>query len=609
MITQSRSHPDVRSVLVAVRELRRLGAGASDLHARFAAVAAMLCRGDLAVVVARSDGEWQATEVHDAVGIAETERGHLLSCATRLADRATANGYAMEPVEPNAVMIGVALEGRKPAAVVAVLLTRHTQAQQRDAAIRLHLIADIPATPTDGANGGHDTIDLAKVLDLIVTVVGKDSFAASAVTLCNELAARFGCMRVSLGWSDRQAAVRVRAISHIERFDVRTDSVRGLEAAMEEAIDQDESLIWPGSETRGAVMFAHERFARRESLRQILSLLLHQDDEPVGVVVCERADRTFTDDELRLLHLAANLLSRWLTNLYRHDRPWHQRLRHLAGEAAAALSRPRHTAAKATIAAGVALVLFGVFGRIGYTVDAPALLKTDQLAYLPVPFDGYIETVEVEVGDLVEKGRTLVTLDTAELYLKESEATADIHRFARAADKARAQGQLADMLISEAQVEQARARLERVGYYLSHAEMTSPIDGILVEGDHKGVHGAPVKKGDVLFKVMRLEDFYFEVYVDERDVQDVGEDAVGEVSFLSRPDVRFPVRIDTINPMAEIKSEYGNVFVARAVLVGDSSAWWRPGMSGLVRLEASARSPLWIAFHRTIDFLRLHFWL
>jgi len=40
---------------------------------------------------------------------------------------------------------------------------------------------------------------------------------AAAMTFCNEIASRYRCDRVSLGWI-KGAYVRVQAVSHMERF-------------------------------------------------------------------------------------------------------------------------------------------------------------------------------------------------------------------------------------------------------------------------------------------------------------------------------------------------------------------------------------------------------
>ena len=45
-----------------------------------------------------------------------------------------------------------------------------------------------------------------------------------------------------------------------------------------------------------------------------------------------------------------------------------------------------------------------IFGKWSYRIEASFILKTDDLAYIPAPFDGYIQHVPVQVGDRVEAG-------------------------------------------------------------------------------------------------------------------------------------------------------------------------------------------------------------
>ncbi|KAF0114257.1 MAG: membrane-fusion protein-like protein [Rhodospirillaceae bacterium] len=329
----------------------------------------------------------------------------------------------------------------------------------------------------------------------------------------------------------------------------------------------------------------------------------------MAVVVCERADRAFIEQENRLLHLAILQVTPWLAGLRRHDRGWGERLRDGMHDAAAALIAPRRTATKLVAVAVLVGLAVMLLGRWAYRIEATAILKTDHLAYLPAPFEGYIDHVRVEIGDAVHEGDALLTLDPADLYLKESEALADILHYVRAADKARAQGALADMRIAEAQGEQARARLERVRYTLAHAAVRAPFEGIVVEGERTELLGAPVRKGEILFKVARLEEgLYLELEVDERDIHEIAVGHAGDVAFLSRTDLRFPVRIERIDPMATVKPERGAVFVVRAVFTGAPASWWRPGMSRLAKIEAGPRRIPWILGHRTLDFLRLRFW-
>ena len=55
----------------------------------------------------------------------------------------------------------------------------------------------------------------------------------------------------------KDAYIRVQAISHMEKFEKKMDAVQYLEAAMEEAFDQDEEILWPRPEEVHSVVRDH----------------------------------------------------------------------------------------------------------------------------------------------------------------------------------------------------------------------------------------------------------------------------------------------------------------------------------------------------------------
>jgi biotin carboxyl carrier protein len=426
------------------------------------------------------------------------------------------------------------------------------------------------------------------------------------MTFCNELASRYRCDRVSLGWL-KGAYVRLQAISHMERFEKKMDAVQTLEAAMEEAFDQDEEILWPATEGSLFVTRDHETFSREQGSKHILSLPIRLEDEPVGVVTCERSKEPFSEEEIRGLRVLCDQAARRLGDLKRHDRWFGARMAQSVKESLGKLLGVEHTFAKLIGLVVCAALAFLIFGKLNYRVEAPFILKTDDLAYLPAPFDGYIDEVHVKVGDLVKEKDPLLTLDTRELLLEESTAIANQNRYSREAEKARAQNALADMRIAMALEAQAVARLKLVRYHLNHAQLRAPFVGIVVEGDLEELLGAPVKKGDILFKVARIEKMYAEVKVDERDIHEVTGSATGQIAFVSRPDLKFPIHVARVDPVA-IPEEEGNVFLVRAHLTEEFANWWRPGMSGVAKINVGKRNVLWILTHRTIDFLRIFFW-
>jgi hypothetical protein len=129
---------------------------------------------------------------------------------------------------------------------------------------------------------------------------------------------------------------------------------------------------------------------------------------------------------------------------------------------------------------------------------------------------------------------------------------------------------------------------------------------VVVEGDLRERIGAPVKTGDVLLKVARLDALYVELKVNERDISQVLQSKTGQVAFASRPADTFDIGIERIEPSA-VPEKDGNRFLVRGA-VGKKAEWFRPGMSGVAKVNAGTRSLLWIGTHRLVDFLRLKLW-
>lgn len=550
-----------------------------------------------------------------------TSRGDVLVAGPNprideIADAAALDGFALEDPEKadtakaDGIIVAVRLKLQEERLSVAVfLLERSGALAPREAVTRLTLVADTPATYQLGQIVGRARGDVAKfaeALDLMVLLNAKTRFMAAAMTFCNEIASRYRCDRVSLGWL-KGPYVRVQAISHMERFEKKMDVVQAIERTMEEAFDQDEEILWPRPAESGAVTRDHENFSREQGSPFIVSLAIRLDEEPVGVLTCERSQGPFSEEEVRGLRVLCDQSSRRLGDLKRHDRWFGARMATGIRESLSKLLGAEHTFAKAAGIIVFAALAFLIFGKLDYRVEAPFILKTDDLAYVPAPFDGYIEQVHVKIGDPVRKEGLLLTLDTRELKIEESTAIANQNRYRREAEKALAQRALADMKVAQALEDQARAQLKLVQYHTEHAQLKAPFDGVVVEGEMKELLGAPVKKGDVLFKVARIEKMYAELKVNERDVHELAAEARGEISFVTRPDLKFPITVQRIDPVA-VSEQGENVFLVRVLFPEGVSPWWRPGMSGVAKIDAGKRNVLWIFTHRTIDFLRIYFW-
>jgi hypothetical protein len=493
--------------------------------------------------------------------------------------------------------------------VAILLVSEITDASARDALVRLALAADVPETYQMGLairQASADVEKLAVAHDLMTEINQHKRFLAAALALCNGLATRFRCERVSLGWL-QGGYIKLRAMSQTERFNGKMEAAQLLEAAMDEALDQNEEIVWPAPEAATFVVRDHARFAQKLNPGNLCSVPLRHDGNAVAVLSCERAEAGFHAIELQQLRLCVDQAAARMVDLHRRDRWVGGRMALWAKEHLAKVVGPRHTWAKIGALFALAVILVVLFVRVPYRVEGNFVVKSDEVSFRTAPYDGYLEEVWVRAGDVVKSNAPLVRLATRELELEQSAALADLGRYQREAEKARATNGLAEMRIVQALGEQAKARLDLVRHKLSESIIRAPFDGVIVEGDLRERLAAPVKQGDALLKVARLERLYVEADVNERDVHEILNRQEGEIAFVSQPKLKFPVRIVKVEPAAFPRTE-GNVFVVHCQFGSPLEPWWRPGMTGLCKLNVEPRTLGWILTHRTVDFLRMFLW-
>lgn len=453
----------------------------------------------------------------------------------------------------------------------------------------------------------EDNRAFTQAFDLLGMLDRQTRFLPAVMSLCNELVRQTRCSRVSLGWRS-DAYVRIQAISDLLRFERGMESVQKLEAAMEEACDQDEEIILPEPDDAGYVCRDHRLFAQSQGVPYVASLPLRLDNRPVGVVTLERTDRAFSADEITALRVMFDRATRRLDELERHDGSvWHRGVRGTRDGLARVLG-PEHTWWKALGVVLAAAFLIIVLGTWPHRVEGNFLVRSDTLVNLPAPFEGYLAEVPVRVGDQIKAGDVLIRLDKRELLLEQSSLLAELARYEAERALAEVERRLADMRAAAAGKEQTQASLDITRFRLTRADITAPTNGVLIEGDLRDRIGTPVRAGDLLMRMTQLDAMYVEIEVPERDAHAVLASRSGEISFATLPDPRYKIVVDRLEPIARVKPD-GNVFVLRAKITPNGEIWWRPGMSGIAKVDAGRRSILWLLTHRLVDFLRLKFWL
>lgn len=450
---------------------------------------------------------------------------------------------------------------------------------------------------------------LREGMETLSAVNGQKRFAGSAMAFCNEIAARWQCDRVGLGFL-KGRYVHLRAMSHTEKFSRKMKLVQDVESAMEECLDQDVEVFYPSEAEASFVNRAAGDLSKRHGPTSVLSLPLRSEGEVVAVLTVERPwDQPFGTDEIESLRLLCELCTARLVNLHEHDR-W------FGAKAAAGVSKgmgllvgPKHTWAKLIAILVLAAVIFLVFVKGKYKAEASFVLEATERRVVPVAFDGFIKSVEVEPGDAVKAGETvLATLRTNELRLELINARAQREGYSKEADAASREGEIARAQMAQARADQAQTQIDLLEYRISQARIVSPIDGIVVSGDLKRQIGAPVQTGQVLFEVASLESLRAELAVPEDQILEVKEGFEGELAVVGEPGQRVKFVVERINPIAELVKQRNVVKVQ--VRLGRRHDWMKPGMEGVAKITINEdHSYGWVWTRRLVNWLRMKLWL
>lgn len=600
------------SLGVRLEALQKFSGAPAAFWQELSATAAGAVAGRIGAVFVRTTAgsPWQCIGISPGEPVAERQQA-LRLCPVQVADLCEKAGGRLNqscPADPGMQLLAVVtpLPGSDGKIVVAAI--RSTFDAEKGESFLDRLMAVSSAAPVFQVQhvlkqARTDVGQFSNVLDVLALLNGQEKFVAAAMMLVNELANRLRADRVSLGW-EKKGYVRVKAISHMEKFEKNMDGVQSLETAMEEAYEQDAEVVWPAAEDAVVVSRDHGKLVDEQTSGHVVSVPLRKEGKPIAVITLERKSSPFDENELRWLRLCGDQIAPRLIALEEHDvwfgaRAWRNFRRW-----ASSLIGVEHTGAKILAILGVILVGFLLFGRWPHRINGSFELQAAQALVLPAPFEGFLDEIYVEKGDLVEADTVLLRLDTRDLLIEKAAALGDLNRALREAEKARAEGALGDMRMAEAMAAQAQARLDRMSDRLARSEIRAPFAGAVVEGDLRERVGAPVRQGEMLFRLARWDSMRVQATIDERDIDFIAPGAEVRLIFASRPNEPTPARVLRIDPMS-FTDDGTNVFVVHCEIESEADPWWRPGMSGTARVDAGKRAPIWLLTRRTLDYFRL----
>jgi len=448
---------------------------------------------------------------------------------------------------------------------------------------------------------------LQSVLEIVASGAVQERFTASAMAIANELATRLRCDRVSIALYHGRK-LRIDAVSHSAQFKERTNLMRAVAAAMEEAIDQSVTIAFPpiGSGSP-AVSRAHEALMQGHGTGACITVPLMAGSRASGAITLERpAERPFDADTAEICEAVAGLAGPMLDVHRREDQWLVGRAAEKSGETLRKLLGPRHAGLKLITLVAAALLTFMAVGTGTFRVSSSTVLEPLVQQAAVAPFDGYIREAPARAGDLVKSGAVLARLDDRELRLERLKWMSQEEEYAKQFRQAMADRNPAQVQIVTAQLEQARAQAARINDQLSRTTVAAPFDGIVVSGDLTQQLGAPVEKGKVLFEVAPLASFRLVIKVDERDVAFVQPGQRGSLLLAAFPHDPMEFTVTQVTPVSDPK-EGRNTFRVEGELAATEPRL-RPGMQGVGKVEIGEARYIWIWTREITDWLRLAAW-
>lgn len=566
-----------------------------------------------AVLQVDSRGESALLAVHPATGGEQEPGGWLDRCVAVAEKSFSAGAVVLSPVDgdpkAHAVVVPLRLAGEER--IVTAVLLRPADKSAAEATRQLMEVIAGVVVMTDQhlAGRGRDaaTETLHKAMETLAAVNCQNRLRGMAMAFCNEVAAKWRCERVSVGFL-KGRYVQGKAMSHTEHFSRKMRLVQDIEAAMEECLDQDCEVLYPSQEETYISRAAGELSCGHGG-RALLSVPLRHEGKPCAVVTLERtADEPFRPEEVAAVRLVCDLGTPRLMTLHKYDRWFGARAVRWTRSLLATLVGAQYTWAKVGVVAALAFVLFLVFAKGWYRVKAPFVVEAIWQYKIAAPFDGFLKSVELEVGDSLEKDQTsLAELDTAELRLQLAAAKAEQAGYLKQADAAMRDGKTAEAQIAQANADKAGTQIDLLSYRIEKARILSPVTGTLVTGDLKRQIGAPVQTGQILFEVAPLDSLRAQLHVPEDEVFDMAVGQEGKLATATYPGEYLRFVVERINPAAEVVNNR-NVFKVRARLL-DTPPWLRPGMEGVAKVTVDKKPYAWIWSRKVVNWIRMKLWI
>ena len=448
----------------------------------------------------------------------------------------------------------------------------------------------------------------AAVIELIGKCQTADSTNEVAFTVVNEMQKLVQCESVALAVCQRgNPRATIVAVSGHGAIDQKSEVIRHLTEAANEAIDRESQTVWPPlSMDDHHTTRLHQQLVKNSPYSAVASHPLETEQEILGAwLFLGNPESIHHQRTLRCASAASPHLASTLALRKQADAgPWSRVKRVVRGT-----EKSRRVRAKVFIGALLAAVLLCI--PIPYKISCECSVEPTVRRFATVPFNGILQTSLVRPGDFVQPNQVIARMDTRDLRLEQSEATKSMSANRKEFDRQRADEHIAEAQIARLRSAEARSRLDLILHRIEHSEIRSPIAGVVLDGDLEDVQGASVQRGQTLFEVGPLDSLELKLLIPEADISLADVSLPVTARLDGAPGQRIEAELGHINPRASAESG-SNSFAAEAALPSEKLLdgeyeGLRPGMRGTAKIVGPKKMIGWILFHRAyrkvVDFI------
>ena len=439
---------------------------------------------------------------------------------------------------------------------------------------------------------------LAAILELVSKIEKSDTVKSACEMACNELVSLLGCESAAIGLFKKRK-LKLIAISGIAKIDRASRTCRDYQQALYESVARDQQGTYPAHDTdNGHLLLAHKQLASTVHSQSAISQPLANEAEvdAIGSWIFTGSQSQLASEHFaRFIDTATPHISGALDLLRRAEKSFWKRMWSLF---------KRKTKLFTRLMIPISLVAFFLLMQvpITYKVRCNCTVEPVLRRFAVAAFDGLVESGFVEPGDLVEKDQVLAEIDGRTIRWELLGVSSERKQSLRQREIELADRNIPKTLLAELENRRLTAEEEVLKYKQDHLKIRSPISGVVLSGSLERAEAASVTTGQVLFEIGPLDPVKIEIAIPADDASQVKKGHPVTVWIEGQEDRPLESVIERIHPRSEIRDAL-NIFVAE-LKFENPEEMLRPGMKGVVRIDAEKRSLGWSLFHKPINYMR-----